>query len=157
MRCHIHIYRSSPVFCILICAMTACNAEDIMYVPAHKTACGDRQVVYKHALLAEVEREWEVGSRLAFLAEADGSLPGFMGTGLRLLLHLMSTGIWHHLMLTCCLPPSATTGRVLCMRVCWLMGLSCSSTFWVLCCQLCQQNTYLQVQLCVIPPRNSGA
>lgn len=32
-------------------------------------------------MLAEIEREWEVGSRLAFLAEADGSLPGFMGTG----------------------------------------------------------------------------
>ena len=39
------------------------------------------QVVHKHALLAEVEREWEVGLRLGFLAEEDGSLPGFMGTG----------------------------------------------------------------------------
>lgn len=39
------------------------------------------QVVHRLAPLAEVEREWEVGSRLAFLAESDGSLPGFMGTG----------------------------------------------------------------------------
>lgn len=39
------------------------------------------QVVHRHALLAEVEREWEVGTRLGFLAEPDGSLPGFMGTG----------------------------------------------------------------------------
>lgn len=39
------------------------------------------QVVHRHALLAEVEREWEVGTRLGFLAEPDGTLPGFMGTG----------------------------------------------------------------------------
>ena len=39
------------------------------------------QIVHRHALLAEVEREWEVGTRLGFLAEPDGSLPGFMGTG----------------------------------------------------------------------------
>ena len=37
--------------------------------------------MHRHALLAEVEREWEVGLRLGFLAEDDGSLPGFMGTG----------------------------------------------------------------------------
>ena len=39
------------------------------------------QLVHTHALLAEVEREWEVGMRLNQLAEADGSLPGFMGVG----------------------------------------------------------------------------
>ncbi|MCJ1422150.1 hypothetical protein MMC29_000029 [Sticta canariensis] len=39
------------------------------------------KIVHRHALLAEVEREWEVGTRLGFLAEPDGSLPGFMGTG----------------------------------------------------------------------------
>ncbi|KAK9792705.1 hypothetical protein WJX73_008294 [Symbiochloris irregularis] len=39
------------------------------------------KVVHRHALLAEVEREWEVGTRLGFLAEPDGTLPGFMGTG----------------------------------------------------------------------------
>ena len=37
--------------------------------------------MHRHALLAEVEREWEVGLRLGVLAEEDGSLPGFMGTG----------------------------------------------------------------------------
>ena len=39
------------------------------------------QLVHTHALLAEVEREWEVGMRLNQLAEVDGSLPGFMGVG----------------------------------------------------------------------------
>ncbi len=41
----------------------------------------DLQLVHTHALLAEVEREWEVGMRLNQLAEEDGSLPGFMGVG----------------------------------------------------------------------------
>ena len=39
------------------------------------------QWVHQHALLAEVEREWEVGMRLNQLAYKDGSLPGFMGVG----------------------------------------------------------------------------
>lgn len=39
------------------------------------------QIVHTHALLAEVEREWEVGMRLNQLAEEDGTLPGFMGVG----------------------------------------------------------------------------
>ncbi|KAK9822580.1 hypothetical protein WJX74_006685 [Apatococcus lobatus] len=44
------------------------------------------KVMYKQSLanfagMADVEREWEVGRRLNFLAEADGSLPGFMGVG----------------------------------------------------------------------------
>lgn len=39
------------------------------------------KVMYKTSLasiagMADVEREWEVGRRLNFLAEADGSLPG---------------------------------------------------------------------------------
>lgn len=33
------------------------------------------QVVHRHAPLAEVEREWEVGRRLDHLADADGNLP----------------------------------------------------------------------------------
>ena len=32
----------------------------------------------KVAGMADVEREWEVGRRLNFLAEADGSLPGVL-------------------------------------------------------------------------------
>eukprot|EP00884_Botryococcus_braunii_P018754 jgi/Botrbrau1/5562/Bobra.0023s0045.1 len=39
------------------------------------------KIVHRHAPLAEVEREWEVGRRLDHLADPDGNLPGFMGVG----------------------------------------------------------------------------